>query len=141
MEGVTYFEKACENGFPRGCANAGLLLINNNESIPKDIPKGLALLTKACEQDRGEACAMLGTAHLMGNYSLAKDAEKALQLLTKGCELGSLQGCTNASRMYKTGDGVKRNDALSEKYRKKAVEIKQSRDGTGGKQGVSLGRT
>lgn len=136
-EGATYFEKACENKFPRGCSAAGSVYLEGRNVAP-NIEKGLAYLSKACQRHRGEACAVLGAAYLVPQYKLQKDPEQAKLLLGKGCDLGSLQGCANLSRMYKTGDGIQRNDALATKYKQAALKIKEQHDGK--KPGINLGR-
>ena len=135
-EGIEYFEKACEGGFPRGCANAGYLTLESGNS--KLYSKGLALLAQACEQNEPESCAHLGMAYLEGRYGLEKDPKKAPPLLRRACDLGSISGCINASVMYKNGDSVPKNEKLAEKY---AILAKRLKDPQGSfKKGVQLGR-
>ena len=51
--------------------------------------------------------------------------KKAFEFAEKACNLGSIYACVNVSIMYKRGDGVEKNQVESEKYKKKAVEMKE----------------
>lgn len=137
---MRYYEKACEYGFPRGCSIAGIIHLEGR-GVEKNTEKGVSYLQQACDQDRADPCAVLGTAHLLGLHGVSKDISKAVSLLGKGCDLGSIQACVNLSRLYKTGDGIPRNDALAQKYKDIAIKIKQEIDGVGNAPGVKLGRT
>ena len=138
-EGAQYFVKACEYGFARGCSNAGILYLEGKRT-KKDYEKGLKYMTLACEQGQAEACSVLGTGYLLRKYGLDRDLDKATELMKKGCELGSLAGCGNLSRMYRTGDGVERNDALAHRYMELAKKVRALKDGTN-TPGIKLGRT
>ena len=39
--------------------------------------------------------------------------------------MGNMYGCFNASRMYKLGDGVEKDETLSKKYEKMGRDIHQ----------------
>jgi cytochrome c oxidase assembly factor 7 len=60
--------------------------------------------------------------------NLLKDMNKAFQYAIKACDLGSIYACVNVSIMYKRGDGVEQNADQSEKYKKKAVAMKEELD-------------
>ncbi|XP_067939781.1 cytochrome c oxidase assembly factor 7B-like [Watersipora subatra] len=137
-EGAEYFEKSCEYGYVKGCSNAGILYVDKKFS-KTDYDKGLKYLQMACDKDIGHTCATIGTGHLLGLYGLSKDSTKAVEMLSKGCDLGSVTGCANLSRMYKIGDGVQRNDALSNKYSALARAAMKKQEGDGSS--ISLGHT
>lgn len=115
------------------------MLYLEGEKMKNDYDKGLRHLSIACEKGHGAACATIGSSYLLARYGLEKDTGKATLLLGKGCELGSVSGCVNLSRMYATGDGVQRNDALAHKYKQLAIKAKAAHAGSA--PGVNLGRT
>lgn len=135
-EGTQYFEKACENGFYRGCSNAGKLLLDSKNT--ELYPKALSLLAQACEKDERAACVTLGMAYLQGLYGVEKDPKKTVPLLRKACDLGSVAGCTNACVMYRNGDGVPQNEKIAEKYQMLAQRLMQAEGSF--KKGIQLGR-
>ena len=52
-----------------------------------------------------------------------KNLQEAFSYAQKSCHLGKLDSCVNLSIMYKKGDGVEKDESLSEKYANYAREI------------------
>lgn len=50
---------------------------------------------------------------------------RAFQFALKGCNLGNMYSCANISQMYRRGEGVEKNEELSEKYKKMALELQE----------------
>lgn len=49
--------------------------------------------------------------------------QKAFDFAMKGCSLGNMYSCANLSQMYMRGDGIGKDLALAEMYKKKALEL------------------
>lgn len=54
---------------------------------------------------------------------IPKNMQCSFEHAVKACELKNIYACANISLMYKKGDGVQKNDELSEKYKAKTIEI------------------
>lgn len=57
------------------------------------------------------------------DYILQKDMKKAFEFAYKACELRNMYACANLSQMYARGDGIEKNEAEAEKYKKMAMEM------------------
>ena len=56
--------------------------------------------------------------------------KKAFELSVKGSEAGNVLTCANLSRMYARGDGCQKDEALSAKFKARALEIqKEQKEG------------
>lgn len=49
--------------------------------------------------------------------------KKAFNYSVRACEMGNMYACANISQMYRKGEGVTKDEALAEKFKKKALEI------------------
>uniref|UniRef100_A0A1Y1KJP4 Cytochrome c oxidase assembly factor 7 homolog n=1 Tax=Photinus pyralis TaxID=7054 RepID=A0A1Y1KJP4_PHOPY len=137
-----YFEQGCNLDHPESCLHQGLLKVTKHDSsdIPIDILKGMQLLEKACAAKNANACYYLSGMYISGvrkpdvkvkhhekvgddAYEVKKNMEEAFKYAEHGCNLGHIYSCSNLSQMYSKGDGVVKDVALAEKYRKIALEM------------------
>lgn len=57
------------------------------------------------------------------DYIIPKDMKKAFYFSQRACELGNMYACANLSQMYAKGDGVEKNEANAEKFKKLSLEM------------------
>ncbi|KAM6305352.1 cytochrome c oxidase assembly factor 7 isoform 2-T2 [Aegotheles albertisi] len=121
------FMKSCEKGGKKSvnaCHNVGLLAhdgrINDDKSDPA---VARDYYTKACDGNFAPSCFNLSVIYLQGAPSVPKDMNRALKYSLKGCELGHIWACANASRMYKLGDGIEKDDAKAEDLKNRAKRL------------------
>jgi hypothetical protein len=89
------YEKACEMGEHRGCADAGFLYAEGKKGLERNYAKALALDTKACEADDGYGCNGAGILYANGK-GVHTDWVEALALFMKACRLADGNtGCDN----------------------------------------------
>ncbi|XP_041886648.1 cytochrome c oxidase assembly factor 7A isoform X2 [Corvus kubaryi] len=121
------FMKSCEKGGKKSanaCHSAGLLAQDGRAN--NDQPDPVAArdyYTKACDGNFAPSCFNLSVLYLQGAAGVPKDMSHALKYSLKGCELGHVWACANASRMYKLGDGVEKNDAKAEDLKNRAKQL------------------
>lgn len=66
---------------------------------------------------------------------LSRDMNKSLEFAIRACDYDIPQSCANVSRMFKLGDGVRKDLDEAKKYADRAKEIMdamRSKDTTGG---------
>ncbi|XP_077134562.1 cytochrome c oxidase assembly factor 7 [Ranitomeya variabilis] len=123
------FLKSCGKGGKKSadsCHNVGLLAQDGRVNDEKpDLHLARDYYTKACDDKFAPSCFNLSAMYLEGSPGLAKDMKRALHFSEKACELGHIWACANASRMYKLGDGVKRDDAKAETLKNRAKDLHQ----------------
>nr|XP_054757178.1 cytochrome c oxidase assembly factor 7-like [Lytechinus pictus] len=125
-----YFIKGCNLGNQDACFGAGSVLMSskNGTSTPdstlkQDRDKGLKLLETACKNDHQASCFNLSAVYIKGLSGVEKDMKRAIEYSTRSCELGHMYGCVNASRMYKLGDGIPKDEALAIKFKERAKTL------------------
>nr|XP_054756847.1 cytochrome c oxidase assembly factor 7B-like [Lytechinus pictus] len=125
-----YFIKGCNLGNQDACFGAGSVLMSskNGTSTPdstlkQDRDKGLKLLETACKKDHQASCFNLSAVYIKGLSGVEKDMKRAIEYSTRSCELGHMYGCVNASRMYKLGDGIPKDEALAIKFKERAKTL------------------
>ncbi|XP_053549968.1 cytochrome c oxidase assembly factor 7A [Bombina bombina] len=128
------FLKSCHQGGKKSidsCHNVGLLAHDGRVNDEKPDPVAARdYYTKACEGKFAASCFNLSALYIHGAPGLPKDMSQALHYSEKACELGHIWGCANASRMYKLGDGVSKNDSKAESLKNRARELhRQQKDG------------
>lgn len=165
-----YWRKGCDEGTtdpcPNSCLNAGLLdalepntkfgglegLKNPDKQIERkgqpDKLKAMDLFKKSCDMDRNpaaEGCHRYASMLITGMKELGveRDPKKALPYAAKACDLGNIQGCVNTSIIYKTGDGVEKNERLGKIYSNIAKDMmaqyEENRERTSFQQGAETG--
>ncbi len=123
---LKYFTKGCDGDSPEACLGAAVLHQKGmGPDNVKNLPKAASFLERGCARDSANCCFRLSTLYLQGAAGVAKDLKKAERLSVKSCEMGNMYACFNASRMYKLGDGVEKNEELSKKYEKMGRDIHQ----------------
>ncbi|XP_027318730.1 cytochrome c oxidase assembly factor 7 [Anas acuta] len=122
------FLKSCEKGGKKSvnaCHNVGLLAHDGrvNDDDKPDPVAARDYYTKACDGNFAPSCFNLSVIYLQGAPGVPKDMNRALKYSLKGCELGHIWACANASRMYKLGDGIEKNDAKAEDLKNRAKQL------------------
>lgn len=56
---------------------------------------------------------------------IAKDMKRCFEYSVKACDMKQPHACANLSLMYKNGDGVGKDLSLSEKYKRRALELQE----------------
>uniref|UniRef100_A0A8C0B2P3 Cytochrome c oxidase assembly factor 7 n=1 Tax=Buteo japonicus TaxID=224669 RepID=A0A8C0B2P3_9AVES len=121
------FMKSCEKGGKKSvnaCHNVGLLAHDGRVNDDKPDPVvARDYYTKACDGNFAPSCFNLSVIYLQGAPGVPKDMNHALKYSLKGCELGHIWACANASRMYKLGDGIEKDDAKAEDLKNRAKQL------------------
>ncbi|KAK8405752.1 hypothetical protein O3P69_001917 [Scylla paramamosain] len=128
-EAYSYYLKGCTAGDYDSCLNGGLMCVSNtptNAERPKDYNKGLELLDKACSGNNAFSCYYISGIFIQGvKDNITKDMSKAFHYSMKACDLGNMYACANVSQMYRKGDGVEKDEAKSEEFKKKALDMQE----------------
>ncbi|KAG8436893.1 hypothetical protein GDO86_007837 [Hymenochirus boettgeri] len=119
--------KSCNKGGKKStdsCHNVGLLAHDGRVNGDKPDPlQARDYYSKACDGKFAASCFNLSTLYIQGAPGVSKDMNKALYYSERACNLGHMWGCANASRMYKLGDGVTKNDEKAESLKNKARDL------------------
>lgn len=78
---------------------------------------------KACDGGFAPSCFNLSTLFIQGSQGLDKNMSLALKYALRSCEMGHVWGCSNASRMYKLGDGTTKDEQKAEELKNRAREL------------------
>ncbi|XP_043941894.1 cytochrome c oxidase assembly factor 7A [Protopterus annectens] len=121
------FMTSCEIGGKKStdaCHNVGILAHDGQALDDKpDVAIARDYYTKACNNNYAPSCFNLSAIYLQGAPGIPKDMNQALHYSLKACDLGHIWACSNASRMYKLGDGVRKNDDKAESLKNKAKTL------------------
>ncbi|KAG8536326.1 hypothetical protein GDO81_026616, partial [Engystomops pustulosus] len=122
------FVRSCRRGGRRSldsCHNAGLLAQDGrlNEEEKPDFPAARDYYTRACGGGFAPSCFNLSALYLEGPPGFPRDMAQALTYSERGCELGHVWACANASRMYKLGDGVRKDEAKAQTLKNRAKDL------------------
>ncbi|XP_071449769.1 cytochrome c oxidase assembly factor 7 homolog [Hetaerina americana] len=126
-----YYNRGCEYGDVDSCLYGGLMSVAASSKIKneRDFPLGLKLLEKACSGGNAFSCHYISGMYLAGVQSpaktedLPKDMKKAHHYAAEACKLGNPQACANLSIMYKNGEGVTKDEAKAEHFKKMAIDM------------------
>lgn len=121
------FLKSCHKGGKKSidsCHNVALLAQDGrlNDGNP-DVRTARDYYSKACDGRFAPSCFNMSTMYLEGLPGFPKDMTRALHLSEKACDLGHVWACANASRMYKLGDGVRKDETKAETLKNRAKEL------------------
>lgn len=125
-EGLEYYKKGCKLEEFIACYRAGLLsVMSYHKDNPQRFKEGMGLLEKACNKNNPDACFHLSSIYMSGNdkAEVVKNMQRSFEYAMKACDLKNIYACANISVMYKRGDGVQKNNELSDKYKAKALEL------------------
>jgi len=125
LEACNYSFKACDLKETEGCLNAGICLSEGVGGMPKDVKESLTYFNKACNDKNSYACMRLFQLYLEGEEGIKRNPQTAFEYTRKACEYDDMLGCMNASLMLRKGDGIAKNEKLSEEYREKAEQIRK----------------
>ncbi|GMT14689.1 hypothetical protein PFISCL1PPCAC_5986 [Pristionchus fissidentatus] len=135
-------EIACDANIAKGCRYLSLVNWNKEKNKPIDAVAAEKYMKKACALEDGEACWLLSTWY-MGDKTkfkktkegtkevvdqsdigkLERDMEKSVEYGIKACEYDIAQSCANVSRMFKLGDGIKKDIDKAKIYAEKTKEL------------------
>ncbi|XP_034952071.1 cytochrome c oxidase assembly factor 7 homolog [Chelonus insularis] len=121
-----YMKKTCDLGNGTGCVRGGIILLMKEFKLMTDraeqIKLGMEMISKACyKHDVEEGCFQLASIYLGGlKQNVQPNFEEAHKLFLKSCEQKNPYACANLSRMYLLGDGIPKNEVLSEAFKRKA---------------------
>jgi uncharacterized protein len=101
---TTFFKKACDGGYPTGCANLANQIFNG-WGAAMDRPRALQIYQKACDEKVVTACMDLGVIYRDGKGISAKNPALAVPLLQRACDI-SVAACASIASMYELGIGV-----------------------------------
>ncbi|XP_062412181.1 cytochrome c oxidase assembly factor 7 isoform X1 [Sardina pilchardus] len=121
------FLRSCKAGGKKSvdaCHNVGLLA-HDGRSMEEGPDAGVAreYYEKACTGGFAPSCFNLSTLYIQGAPGFEKNMPLALQYSMRACELGHVWGCSNASRMYKLGDGAPKDDQKAEDLKNRARDL------------------
>lgn len=121
------FIKACNTKGKKSvdaCHNVGLLAHDGRalEGGPDPVAAH-QYYTKACDGGFAPSCFNLSALYIQGSAAVDKNMPLALKYALRACELGHVWGCSNASRMFKLGDGTDKDDQKAEELRNRAKEL------------------
>ncbi|KAL1130440.1 hypothetical protein AAG570_011688 [Ranatra chinensis] len=131
-KGLEYYEKGCKLGDADSCFRCGLLNVLSGRKLDsfKTYVKGIGQLQQSCEGgNHADACFHLSSIYIGPKDNSSKtvphDMRKAFEYGVRSCQLGNMFACANVSLMYRQGDGVEKDQAKSESYRQRALELKR----------------
>ncbi|XP_012694997.1 cytochrome c oxidase assembly factor 7 [Clupea harengus] len=121
------FQQSCKADGKKSvdaCHNVGLLA-HDGRAMDNGPDAGAAreYYEKACAGGFAPSCFNLSALFIKGSPGQEKNMPLALQYAMRACELGHVWGCSNASRMYKLGDGTPKDDQKAEDLKNRAKEL------------------
>ena len=93
--------RACERGLAASCDQLARYYFLG-KGVPLDSAKGVALLERACAGHNHGSCLIAGLRYERG-MGASKDVAKAFALYNQDCEAGTVDACTQAERLRKSG--------------------------------------
>jgi hypothetical protein len=111
---AVFYEKACGGGYAWGCQNLGWLA-SRGQGVEKDDARADRLFEHACDAGLADGCvALAGRLKQSGatNPDPAVDL-RVVSLLERACNAGNAPSCAQLSQLYRSGQGVERNEALA----------------------------
>lgn len=111
----------CERGDMLGCFRAAEIYYSGS-GVKRNVRTAVIYFKRSCLGGYGPACTSLGDLYrLEGGFNSRK---KAIGLYEEGCKKNDGAACFVLGTYYKSGDMVKRNEAKSIKFLKRACELK-----------------
>ncbi|KAF7995268.1 hypothetical protein HCN44_004740 [Aphidius gifuensis] len=129
QEAFKYIQKSCDLDDPRGCVKAGEMAASPFDSFvenrDEEIKLSIKNLEKACHKlNEEKGCFILSTIYLGSlKNEVEIDLPKAFKLSMKSCDAGNPYACANISQMYARGEGIEKNDKLSESFKQRAISL------------------
>ena len=101
---VTYYLKACDHGYAKGCGDAGWAY-GTGFGVTRDYARAADLYKKGCDGGYFQSCSNLGL-YYRGGLGVTKNLDTAAKLFAKACDASTSYGCTNLGRAYEHGEAV-----------------------------------
>jgi TPR repeat protein len=117
-----YYEKACEQGNPDGCANLVIAAFRNHQTNTPDLDRALSTLEQsAAGTNNGRICYLLGYAWDSG-HGRPVDKARARQFYAQGAVLGDVAAWKTLARMLLAGEGGPADHAAAAGWLQKAAD-------------------
>ncbi|RDV37723.1 sel1 repeat family protein [Bradymonadaceae bacterium TMQ3] len=91
------YERACQNGEPKGCQWAGALVMHEEPE------RAFEIFTEGCDRGVGNSCNWL--ALWLETHASPEDQRYILGLHQRACDLDEPRGCFDLALIYETGRG------------------------------------
>lgn len=111
-EFIAEHEKLCDAGEASACGIAGPYLLSGTK-MPKDGPRGFALVKRGCERGDKQSCLLLGNEY-SGGPNTKRDLKAALDAFSRACDRAKADACQMiaeqlaSGRFYKEAAGYAR---------------------------------
>lgn len=127
-DALNYYKKGCDAKCAKACFGVGLLLTSDDvKGVAKDSRLGMKYLDKACSMDDSEGCYYASGLLISGaEKGIPRDMPRAFQYSKRACDLGNMYACSNVSLMYRSGEGVAKDQSKADYYKQKVLEYKES---------------
>ena len=112
---LDYARRACDAGFPEGCATKGSI-----EGKDWDVATFDAYYGDLCDQGHRDSCWSLARTYFDGIHPEPSEG-RAQELFAKACDLGHARACFEAGRHF--GEGQDTDDAKASAYYRRACEL------------------
>ncbi len=120
-QSVKLFEKSCNGGYGKGCANLGLNY-EYGSNVGQNTQKAIELYNKAIELGENMGYYWLGYLYIKGRL-IQQDYVKAFEYFQKGCEQEDDNSCFEMGYAYYEGNGVKQDFTKAKKFYGKACDL------------------
>lgn len=144
LEACKYSFIACDLGMVEGCLNAGVCLSEGVGGLPINLMDAVPFLNKACDEGNSVGCMKLFNLYINEksrkmDVGMGRDPVKAYEYARRACDLNDIMGCLNAARQCNIGDGIPKNQKLTNEYREKADVLKKDMDSMREQQKIQFG--
>jgi uncharacterized protein len=130
------FDMGCEFGNSDACDLAGrshmesCAAASSGAAADEARAKGISVLDRACSVlESAPACNFLGEIFLVGRFGVPVDKGRAAKLLEAACDRFEMTACRNLMVMYRRGDGVAKDLAKADEFRRRAVQSVEQQTG------------
>ena len=105
--GLAAYERACDLGVARACAQAGFAHAFGVRGAPAiDIARADHAFWRGCQLGDVFRCNELALDYRLGRHDRTRDLARAIDALEKACEFGDEQACPTAAVELTRGDGI-----------------------------------
>lgn len=123
---VAYYTTGCDKGSSkvRACVGLAAQLLDGN-GVPKDQPRGLAILETACDGDEPSACSYLGLIYVESLDGVAYtqlNISTGVRYYEKACRLGEPRACYHLSQIYRVNTIVPHDERKADSYLRQACD-------------------
>ncbi len=119
-EAAPLFNKACDAGIARGCADLAYLY-DQGKGVAQNDSRAAKLATKACNAGDAYGCLAIGELYEEGR-GVTQDYSRAVEFYTKACKGRISHGCYSLGMMYDNGQGVAKDSSQAVAFYSKACD-------------------